>query len=87
VKDAGFDMGCKDFLNAVIEGKHPYSEYYKLYSDGPDGGKAGFIKQTLDQYRERAKNKLFEEDGGLAASYHLKKDAQPGKFQPAFYGK
>jgi hypothetical protein len=86
-KDPAFNMGAKDYLNAVIEGKHPMSAVYQLYSDGPDGGKAQFIRGTLNKYKDLAKKQLLEEDGGLRATAKLKKDSSPGRFQPSLMGK
>lgn len=54
-------MGAKDFLNAVVEGNHPMSEFYAGLSNGPDGGKAEFIKKVVTRYRTAARYKLIEE--------------------------
>jgi hypothetical protein len=60
-KDPAWNMGAMDFLNAVVQGKHPMTQVYRLYADGPDGGKAEFIRSTLVEYRDRAKVQLQRE--------------------------
>lgn len=60
-KDPAWNMGAMDFLNAVVQGKHPMGQIYQLYADGPDGGKAEFIRSTLVEYRDRAKAQLQRE--------------------------
>ena len=52
-------MGAKDFLNEVVTGKHPMSEVYALRSDGRDGGKVDFIRDTIRSYREMAQRKIL----------------------------
>jgi hypothetical protein len=54
-------MGAMDFLNAVVKGKHAMSQVYNLYGDGPDGGKADFIKDTVNKFRAWAKDQLLDE--------------------------
>jgi len=56
-----------DFLNDVVTGKGEISEVYRMLSDGPDGGKAQFIKARVSEYRELAKKQLLEEYPELAA--------------------
>ena len=61
LKHPAWQLGAKDFLNKVVAGKHPMSEIYNMYSDGPDGGKAIFIMKTLNDYREMARRDLLKE--------------------------
>jgi hypothetical protein len=70
-KHPAWRMGLKDFLNAVVEKKHPMSPVYNMWGergDGPDGFRATFIKNWINQYRDQAKRKLFEEDKSLQAA-------------------
>jgi len=61
-KDEAWNLGAMDFLNQVVTGKHPvFSHLYSLYSDGPDGGKAEYIRSALVEYRDRAKAQLQRE--------------------------
>ena len=41
------------------------SQSYKKSSDGPEGGKAIFIKAIFDQYKLQAQAKMLQEDGRL----------------------
>jgi hypothetical protein len=56
-----WNKGCMDFLNDVVTGGSPRSEAYRLRSDGPEGGKAEFIRSTIMQYREMARAQLLKE--------------------------
>jgi hypothetical protein len=69
--------GCMDFLNDVVTGGNPVSPVYDMRSDGPDGGKADFIRATVSQYRELARKQLLEECPNLAAYVREKKTAVP----------
>lgn len=86
VKDLATGLGAKDFLNAAIEGKGVYGQLYKLYSDGPDGGKASFIAKWLSTFREEAKARLLKEDGALKAQYEQNRKQRGGQFQFAVPG-
>ncbi len=61
LKSPAWGMGAKDFLNKVVTGKHPMSMVYNLKSDGPDGGKDLFIRDTVNQYRSMARRQLLQE--------------------------
>lgn len=49
-----------DHLNAVAEGRHPDSEFYFDLSDGPDGGKAEYIKDVIKDYRNVARAVIID---------------------------
>lgn len=69
LKNPAWNMGAKDYLNAVVSGQHPMSAVYNMRSDGPDGGKDVFIKDTVRQYRELAAKQIateFPEVAGVA---------------------
>ena len=60
-KAPAWNLGAMDYLNQVVSGKHPaMSQIYELYGDGPDGGKAEFIRNTVIKYREWAKDQRLE---------------------------
>lgn len=61
VKHPAWNLGAMDYLNQVVSGKHAMAQVYDLYADGPDGGKAEFIRSTLIDYRDRAKAQLLRE--------------------------
>lgn len=71
--------GCMDYLNDVVRGKSPTSSIYQARSDGPDGGKAEFIRSAIHQYREIAKKQLLEEYPELREYVEQKKAGKPGK--------
>lgn len=59
VKDPAFNMGAKEYLDALVTGKHPLSAVYRLRSDGDQGGKAGMIRDTISRYRQMARAKIM----------------------------
>lgn len=73
------NLGLKDFLNAVVTNKSPYSAQYNILSDGPEGGKANYLKGWINKYRDAAKKQLISEDDALRTTYGLKKIEKPGK--------
>lgn len=58
LKDAN-GMGAKEYLDAIISGKDDMSQIYQIYSDGPDGGKASFIKNIVGHYRTLAQEAIM----------------------------
>lgn len=72
LKHPAWNLGARDLLDAVVTGKHPLSQVYRIYSDGPDGGKAEYIKKVLNDYREMARGQLLEEFPDLKAEYDEK---------------
>lgn len=61
LKHPAWNLGAKDFLDAVVAGKHEMSDAYKLMSDGEDGGKGVFIKKTIAEYRQLARRAIVED--------------------------
>lgn len=59
LKHPAWNMGAKDFLDAVVSGKHQMAEVYRMLSDGPDGTKGDFIKDTVRAYRELAQEAIL----------------------------
>lgn len=53
-------MGAKDYLNAVIDGKHPHAATYQRLSDSPldAASKERFIRRTMQTAREAAQNQI-----------------------------
>jgi hypothetical protein len=60
-KHPAWGLGAKDLLDAVVTGKHPLSDVYRLYSDGEHGGKASFIKNTVADFRKIAQSEIMAE--------------------------
>lgn len=52
------DKGAMDFLNGLVEGKSGYNDRWRIYTDGPEGGKARFIQKVLDDYRKAARQQI-----------------------------
>jgi hypothetical protein len=75
-KDPAWGLGAKDFLDQVVTGKHPMSQVYERFSDGSEGGKADFIRTTINRYRDIAKKQLLEEFPALRADVEAKKRQQ-----------
>jgi len=75
-KDPAWNLGARDFLDQVVTGEHPMSLVYERYSDGPEGGKADFIRTTINRYRDLAKRQLLEEYPDLRVDVEAKKRQQ-----------
>jgi hypothetical protein len=61
LKHPAHGLGAKDFLDAVVTGKHPMSATYNVQSDGPDGGKAAFIANAVSEFRGLARRQILAE--------------------------
>lgn len=61
VKHPAWGLGAKDFLDQVVTGQHAMSPVYKIYSDGEEGGKAAFIRSTIQEYRKLAADKILSD--------------------------
>lgn len=85
-KHQAWGMGAKDMLNAVISGQHPLSQVYNTYSDGPDGGKAAYIQNILNGFRDLAKRQLLEEYPELRAEYENQRQPGGGRLRPDLLG-
>ncbi len=49
-----------EHLNAVAEGRHEDSDFYLSLSDGPDGGKAEYIRRVVSAYRDQARGEVMD---------------------------
>lgn len=47
-------------LNAVVTGQDTDSEFYLGLSDGPNGGKASYIKSVIRAYRDQARAQIMD---------------------------
>lgn len=70
------DMGCKDYLNALVKGDAYASVLYEDMTDGADGEKANFIKKVVQDFRNAAKEQLLEEFPTIARQVEAEKEAQ-----------
>jgi len=61
LKHPVWGLGAKDFLDAVVSGKHDMSEIYRMGTDGKDGGKADFIRRTVQEYRKLAQEQVLND--------------------------
>ncbi len=50
--------GAMDFFNDLVEGKSGYDAYWKILSDGAEGGKAQFIQKVIADYRKAARREI-----------------------------
>lgn len=80
VKHPAWGRGCMDYLNEMVEGKGALSGVYKMYSDGPEGGKADFIRATINEYRRYARAQLLHEYPKLRFYIEEKRAERPGRF-------
>lgn len=73
LKHPTWNMGAKDYLNAVVGGDHAMSPAYKIMSDE---GRRAFIRNTIQNYRQLAqqqimadpKHKMFADEVNLLRS-------------------
>jgi len=54
-------LGLKDYLNAVVGGRHADGEVYAKATAGPDGGKVEFMRKAIRDWRRGARAALLEE--------------------------
>lgn len=52
------DKGAMDFLNDLVKGKSGYDAYWRILSDGAEGGKAQFIQKVIGDYRQAARRQI-----------------------------
>ena len=69
------DMGCKDYLNALVKGDAYASVLYEDMTDGADGEKANFIKKIVQDFRNAAKAQILEEYPTIARQVEAEKEA------------
>lgn len=58
LKHPGWGVGAKDYLDAVVSGKHPMSQVYSMMSDD---SRAAFIKNTVQDYRRLAQQQVIND--------------------------
>ncbi|MNS00315.1 Soluble lytic murein transglycosylase precursor [compost metagenome] len=49
-----------EHLNAVVEGRHADSDFYWSQEDGPDGGRAAYIRDVITAYRAQARAEVMD---------------------------
>lgn len=59
LKHPAWGLGAKDYLDQVVSGRHSMSQVYQILSDGPEGGKVAFIKNTVSEYRKLAQDQIL----------------------------
>lgn len=78
LKDPGRGgLGCRDFLNSVVTGQNPdwspvYEGLKKMDEETNSEGAKTFIRATIEDYRKKAAQKLFESSGKLQTDYRHK---------------
>jgi len=58
LKHPGWQMGAKDYLNLVVEGKHSMGPVYKIL---PDASRQAFIQSMIGDYRKLAQYKILSD--------------------------
>ena len=64
LKHPAWNLGMKDFIDAVASGKHDLSEVYRILpdTDNPvDGGKAAWFHARVQEYRRLARQAIMED--------------------------
>ncbi len=86
LKHPAWQLGTRDYLDAVVEGRHPMSQVYQTLSDGKDGGKAGFIRKAVTDARKLARQAILTDPQFARFAEHIRaaqRDAQQRR-QPSF---
>lgn len=73
LKDPSTGLGAFDTLNAIVTGNHPLSGAYANATDGPEGGKALIIRQTVGAFRELARLQVQRDIPELGAAVAAKR--------------
>lgn len=58
LKHPAWQMGAKDYLNAVVLGNHPMSTVYNMLSDE---GRREFVENTISGYRKLAQRQILSD--------------------------
>ena len=58
LRHPAWGLGLHDFLDAVVSGRHDLSEVYRQLTDGRDGGRAQFIRNAVQEYRQLARQAI-----------------------------
>lgn len=58
LKHPAWGMGAKDYLDAVVSGRHPMSASYNMMSDE---SQQAFIQQTVQEYRKLAQREILND--------------------------
>lgn len=70
LKHPAWGMGAKDYLNAVVSGKHTMSAVYNVL---PDVDRRSFIDATIRQYRQLAQQQLLQDPNHSAFSAEIQR--------------
>jgi hypothetical protein len=83
LKHPAWGMGAKDYLNAVVSGKHPMSAAYGILSDE---NQRQFIENTVRSYRKLAQQEILANPkfANFAAEIEYIKSVQQQAKQPVF---
>lgn len=68
LKHPAWGMGAKDYLNAVVSGKHPMSAAYNVLSDE---SRKDFIQNTIQEYRKLAQQQILSDPQHAAFSTEI----------------
>jgi hypothetical protein len=63
LKHPAWGMGAKDYLNAVVSGKHPMSAAFNIMSDE---SRKAFIESTIGDYRKLAARQILDNPANAA---------------------
>jgi hypothetical protein len=73
VKDPSTGMGLYDTMDAFARGTHPtLQRMWDNATDGPEGGKAAVLKNTMEAFRNIAWATLLQERPELKARYEAR---------------
>lgn len=83
LKDPAWNMGAKDYLNAVISGKHPMSAVWDIL---PDEKRREFIEGTVRDYRGLAQRQIMADPkfADFAAMVNHMRGAKQRSKMPVF---
>lgn len=76
LKHIAWNLGARDLLDRIVEGRHPLSQVYQLKSDGKDGGKAAMIRNLIGEYRGQAQRAILADPKHAAFADHIETEAE-----------
>ncbi len=81
LKHPVWKLGAKDYLDAVVTGRHALSDIYNRLGNGPEGGKAAFIQAAVLDYRKLAQAAILADPSFalFQAAWREQRDVQNEK--------
>lgn len=83
LRHPAWGLGLRDYLDAVVEGRHPMSQLYATLTDGPDGTKRDWIEDRIGEWRGLARQAVLAEFPEFAEALAAKRSEALLRRMPA----